>query len=438
MEIPSLPTHVTTATRETALIIDKLQTGQPLQVKIVDQLANKHDVIIHLGNQLIAVKTNIPVTVGQTINVIVDRTPTELILNVKQPPQANQQIPLSLRHLLPKQTPVSDFHQPLGEVLAGINKQTVQSALTQSKELALQLLQLRRLANNIIHTLPKQKNITTAAGLKDAVQHSGVFLEPTLQKMLLDNKAALKNHSDNATTRHQLPLEHLATKALNQQSTELSRVDIKANLIKLIQLLNAWPNSTASQQKAQPQRLTQEAAPSSSVKPTVMTQQASAAQLFDQQIKALLNKTEGALSKITLNQLASSNIDNSTGRQTWQIEIPFLNQQATESVFLKIEQEDPSRKKTNETNPQWVVSLEMNPPKLGLIKNKLTLQNHQISSHFWAEQLETRQLIDRHLNTFKEQLNRANLKTDSIQLQEGPGPIMQNNKPSESILSEKA
>ena len=169
-----------------------------------------------------------------------------------------------------------------------------------------------------------------------------------------------------------------------------------------------------------------------------MTQQASAAQLFDQQIKALLNKTEGALSKITLNQLASSNIDNSTGRQTWQIEIPFLNQQATESVFLKIEQEDPSRKKTNETNPQWVVSLEMNPPKLGLIKNKLTLQNHQISSHFWAEQLETRQLIDRHLNTFKEQLNRANLKTDSIQLQEGPGPIMQNNKPSESILSEKA
>jgi len=450
LEIPSAPSNPILQTKESALVIDKLQTGQFLQAKIVDQLNNRSDVIIRLGNQLLKVKSDIPVTIGQTIKVLVEKTSSEVILKVKSPPQQNNLINSSLRQLLPKQTPVNDFQRPLSQLFASIDKQAIKSAIAQSKELAPQLIQIKRLAISILQALPDQKSITTRGGIKDAIQNSGVFLEPKLQQTLLENKAALKTNTGNSKVSQKLPIEQLpTTKTVSQHPSDPSRVDIKASLIKLITLLNAWPKiaPTQPQQTTEKPKKTQQTILNptlASLKPTVATLQSAAnkmpippLQLLDQQIKELINKTEGAISKITLNQLASSNIDNSTSRQTWQIEIPFLNQHATESIFLKIEKEAPHNQ-PNEMDPQWIVSLEMNPPKLGLIKNKLTLSNHRISSSFWAEESETRNLINQHLSSFKEQLSRANLKTDSIQLQKGAGPVIQNVKLADSILNEKA
>ncbi|MDF1690145.1 MAG: flagellar hook-length control protein FliK [Cycloclasticus sp.] len=107
-------------------------------------------------------------------------------------------------------------------------------------------------------------------------------------------------------------------------------------------------------------------------------------------------------------------------------------------MFLKIEQEDSPTTQDKDVEQKWTVSLEMNPPKLGLIKNKLSINNQQIDANFWAESPETKNLIQRHLSLFKEQLTRANLQPERIQVSNGPDPVIQPVKPSTSILSEKA
>ena len=80
----------------------------------------------------------------------------------------------------------------------------------------------------------------------------------------------------------------------------------------------------------------------------------------------------------------------------------------------------------------------MTPPKLGLIKNKLTLLQNQVNSSFWAENSNTNALILEHLGLLRERLKRANLNPDKIKVLAGPGPNLQDIKPSSAILNEKA
>ena len=159
-------------------------------------------------------------------------------------------------------------------------------------------------------------------------------------------------------------------------------------------------------------------------------------QRLNLQTLELLTKAEGALAKITLNQLANAVPDNTT-RQSWQLEIPFYNGQNQEAMFIKIEQED-STKNANSTENQWTVSLEMNPPNLGLIKNKLTLVDEQISSHFWTENNATGQLLRDHINILKERFHASNLTTKTLDVQTSNEPDFKSTPSANTILSEKA
>ena len=274
--------------------------------------------------------------------------------------------------------------------------------------------------------------MTSSEGFKNALQSSGVFLEPKLRQALLANNTASEKVT-NDIKNHLIPNQN--SFLTNKQSAiSFTQVDLKSNLIKLIQLLKAWPKATVNT----PQPTGQNPLPIPSKSPVSIAQTINPALLLENQIKELINKTEGTVAKITLNQLASSHTENTGNRQTWQVEIPFLNHHASESVFLKIEQEDSPTTQDKDVEQKWTVSLEMNPPKLGLIKNKLSINNQQIDANFWAESPETKNLIQRHLSLFKEQLTRANLQPERIQVSNGPGPVIQPVKPSTSILSEKA
>ena len=461
MEIPTNPSSPILDAGKVSVAINKLQTGQSLQATVIEKLPNKTDVILRLGSQLVQVKSDIPVTVGQSIKVLVERTATELILKAQPPNQQTSIINTSLRQLLPKQSPVNEFQQPLIQVFTRITKQTITTASSVSADLPSQLLQIKRLTRNILQSLPSQKNIITTEGFKKALQNSGVFFEAKLQQALADSKTTSNNPISNpknlfkASPGQAQSTQNTSTTTLSpksQQPLVTINTDLKANLIKLIHLLKAWPKAsqfasqaTSTQQTPPQLPLAKPAAPlqtfSSTASQTTAQPQNSAqlaAQALDSQIKELMSKADGAISKLSLNQLASSNAESNTTRQTWQIEIPFLNQHASESVFLKIQQEEPSDKLSKKADKQWTVSLEMNPPKLGLIKNKLTLNNQHISSSFWAESAETRELIHQHLSVFKDQLFRANLKPEKIQVRSGSGPTVQETKPNAPILSEKA
>jgi len=432
LEIPRNFTNPLLDTGKPTLSLDKLQTGQSTYAKIVDQLPNKTDIILRIGKQTLQAKTEIPVTVGETVKVTVEKTASELILKVKPPAQQTSIIDSNLRQLIPKQTAVIEFQQTLKQVFTSINQLTFTSQNTQPQELASQSAQLKRLAISILQTLPSRQDLTSSEGFKSALQNSGVFLESKLRQAQLASNSTLETNNH---VIKKLPLgSQNALLTSSQPPIGFTQVDLKSNLIKLIQLLKSWPKMpprTSQQVSANPLLI-----PNKS--PVTVAQATNPALALENQIKELMSKTEGAVAKITLNQLASSNIEHTGNRQTWQIEIPFLSNQSSESVFLQIEREDAPNAQHKEEEQKWTISLEMNPPKLGLIKNKLSLKKQHVNADFWAENPETRGLIQQHLDVFKKQLIRANLQPEHIQASNGTGPIIQKLQPSTAILSEKA
>ncbi|MBQ0790437.1 MAG: flagellar hook-length control protein FliK [Cycloclasticus sp.] len=431
--------------------LDKIQTGQVLYARVIEQLPTKNEVVIRLGEHTLIAKSDIQHTIGQTLKVLVEKTANELILKTPAPVTREDTISSTLRQLLPKQNPIGEFQRPLHHLLTSINSLSSSSTTLQTAPIAAQLSQLKSLSIDLLSSMPNKDVLTSSQGLKTAIQHSGVFLEPKLAKIALDLKTSLNANPKATLQSDETKISSTASalnNAANTTNTAISRVDLKANLIKLIQLLQSWPKPSTTQltqQNTPPQTtavlktldslITQNQVLTQTNNPAVNPRLIPPA--LDKQFNELILKAEGALAKITLNQLTSVTPENSTTRQSWQLEIPFFNQQLTDSIFLTIER-DASSKKKQTTEPVWTVSLEMNPPKLGLIKSKITLTNNKITSNFWTEDPTTRTLIHDHLTLLKDQFKRADLEAENIQVFSGPGPTIQAVKPSVFIFNEKA
>ncbi|MEH6504230.1 MAG: flagellar hook-length control protein FliK [Cycloclasticus sp.] len=450
MEIPGNQINQLLEVGKSNVTIDKLQTGQTVYAKVVEQLPDKNQLIIRLGNQLLQAKSDVQVNVGQTLKVLVEKSAGNLTLKVPTPAQPVDLVNATLRQLLPKQAPINEFQQPLKAVLTSINKLSSSQSTSQQSLLTPHLTALKTLTPTLLQPLTNKESISSPNGLRTAIQNSGIFLESKLQQALNNAKAPLMITPDNGKPINKSvfsnqPLDSpILTKATQLAGSAVVGVDLKANLVRLIQVLKSWPKQIAStpqqtqtsQQQAPPLPLVKTQAPLLQT-PGQTTPPPVIAQTLDNQLRDLISKTEGALSKITLNQLASTSPESSSARQNWQLEIPFFNNQTTESIFLKIEKEVIKKNRT-QAEQQWTISLEMSPPKLGLIKNKLTLFENQLNSSFWAENSNTNTLIREHLGLLRERLSRANLNPDKIKVLTGPGPNLQDIKSSSSILSEKA
>jgi len=405
LEIPSNQPVTSLEVNSPPLNLKNIKTGQHFYAEVISQSLSKQEIVLRLGNQLLNVKSSVNVATGQTIKVLAEQTPSELILKIPPPINQTESINKFLRLLLPKQAPIHEFQLPLNQVLASLNKQLFPAVEGQTNSSRAQQAEIKHLAANIIKELPNHNSIVNTAGLKKAIQNSGVFLESNLRQAISSGTPVIAEQ-------------------LLQQAKHIDAIqppDLKANLVKLIQLLKNWPTSPHTKQLAATKRVTP-------------------ALLLDAQVKALIEKSEGALSKITLNQLASTNTESSTStsRQTWQIEIPFLNNQQQESIFIKIEQEGSNNKKQRKNDRIWCVSLEMSPPKLGVIKSKLIFEGQKVSSTFWTDSIQTRLLIQQHLSLLEEQFKRAGIDLEKAHVQQGSGVSIQKAKPSTPILNEKA
>jgi len=441
LEIPSNFNIALGDTAKSGLTLNKLQSGQQVYVDVVEQLPSKNTVILRIGTQLIQAKTDIALSTGQTLKVLVEKSNDGIILKLPAKLQQADTINASLRRLLPKQAPVSGFQAPLIKTLSTIHQQSTSPTTSHPK-----YEQLRLLSNDIIRALGNNKQLSSSHGLKRAILNSGILLEAKLLQRLNTNTAKPSLVSK----------QGLVDKILmgKQEAAGFQQADLKANLNKLLKLLQSWPKQTtpSMQQRSSTQQaviqqqmagmkasITNPALPFLKKAVNKAARQSTViAPNIDQQIKDLLSKTEGALSKITLNQLASANTDSTSPRQVWQLEIPIFHHQSTESIFLKIERDETSSKASAKSKQQWTISVEMTPPKLGLIRNKLTLANNQVSANFWAEQDDTRQLIQQHLEVLRKQFIRAKLDAKTIQVQQGSGPTFQHIKSSSRIFNEKA
>lgn len=245
MEIPKHHISPVTDSNKAALGLNKIQTGQVLYARVIEQLPTKNEVLIRLGEHTLVAKSDIQHTVGQTLKVLVEKTAHELILKIPLPATREDTISSSLRQLLPKQNPVGDFQPPLQQLLTSINKLSNSATTSQTAATAPQLSQLKTLSIDLLNSLPSRDVLASSQGLKSAIQNSGVFLEPRLAQIVSNLKIALSTSSEGSKVTlkpgdAKPSIEPSAlNKAVSATDTAVSRVDLKANLIKLIQLLQS-------------------------------------------------------------------------------------------------------------------------------------------------------------------------------------------------------
>jgi len=176
-----------------------------------------------------------------------------------------------------------------------------------------------------LNTLLAKDELMTADGVKQAVANSGVFLEAKLA--------------------HQLSPQG----------------DMKGQLLALADALQKTSLPKANE----------------SGLPPILANTAIA-----DQNQALLAKTEGAIARIVLDQLASLP-QNNEAQATWQVSIPFTDGSHTDNVSLNIKREE----NHNPAQPQanWSVVLELNPPGFGPLHCKISLVDDKVDTYFWSD-----------------------------------------------------
>ncbi|RLA23630.1 MAG: hypothetical protein DRQ61_03400, partial [Gammaproteobacteria bacterium] len=154
------------------------------------------------------------------------------------------------------------------------------------------------------------------------------------------------------------------------------------------------------------------------------------------ELRELIGKTEGAVAKIVLDQLASLPKEESL-KQSWQLELPFLSGGTqTDSLKLTITQEDVNS--SSEKEASWSVVLEITPPGLGTIYSKIILNGNQVDSYFWSEDAVVCDLIENHLNDLAKRLSSVGLETGQLGTRNGKPVEADCPKSEEQLVSERA
>jgi len=345
-------------------ILAQLQTGYTLDAVVTAKLAENSFVLKLSGGQLLRAQTPNVLELGQILKLEVIKAGTvpelkiivpERIALVEQPV-----VTLALRQFLPKQQSLTDFAVSLRQIatLTAGKSDPVSTAINQA-----------------LGALLSRDELVSAEGVKRGISNSGVFLEAKLAILPLTLQGDLKGHL--------LTLLDALQKVLSDQNTSSSTEKIQP----------ATAQATDS-------------APAKTV-PNVF------AEAID---KTLFNKTEGAIARIVLDQLASLP-QNDDQQNLWQLEIPFTDSHHTDCVKLKINRESKANQASDQAN--WSVVLELNPPGLGALHSRISLIGDVIDTYFWSDQQTTTALVQEHLDLLSTRYTQAGLTVGQLNALEG-------------------
>ena len=161
---------------------DNLVAGQQLTATVAAVNSETGEITLNINNTQVTVKTLLQLTVGQSLQLTVAQSSLNKV--TLQLPQSlidalTQQN--ALREALPKQQPLTDFL---------IQLKSLTSKTTPRIQLPEKLIQLTK---NIVDNLPTPNQLSTAKGLKQAIQQSGIFLEKKLSTIIQNQPSKFIN-----------------------------------------------------------------------------------------------------------------------------------------------------------------------------------------------------------------------------------------------------
>ncbi|WFC63141.1 flagellar hook-length control protein FliK [Pseudomonas sp. REST10] len=267
---------------------------------------------------------------------------------------------------------------------------------------------LRGSIDKLLGALPDSSQLSTAKGLAQALESSGVLLEA---KLLQGQTAALPQ-------------------------------DLKANLLRLIaQLMPQLPggaSALAGLQNALNQNLPTLARQLLGVNATggSARQQALTFPLpsrllqnmdGEADLETLLKLAAAAVSRLQTHQLSSlaqTQVDaNGNLVTTWQLELPMRHQQEVIPLQVKLQREDSGKaEKAEQKDTLWKVELAFELDHLGPLQVRAQLLRGSLSSQLWAERADTTQLINAELGHLRERLQAAGLEVGELACSLGMPP----------------
>lgn len=268
---------------------------------------------------------------------------------------------------------------------------------------------MRPSIEKLLGMLPDGGQLSTAKGLAQAMENSGLFLE---------------------------------AKLLGGQANALPQ-DLKANLLRLVaQLLPNLPTGAAALQAANAGGALAQALPAfvrnalGNLGQNNLRQQALSFPLpsrllqamgEDADLEALLKLAAAAISRLQTHQLSSLAQTQTTPEgnllTTWQLELPMRNQQEIVPLQVKLQHEEQaSNGKKEQKESLWRVELAFDLEPLGPLQVQAQLMQGSFSSQLWAERATTAELVDHELGHLRDRLLAAGLEVGDLACRQGVPP----------------
>ncbi len=155
---------------EAQIKLESLKVGQQLLARVLAVQSNGN-VSLQLNNAILNAQTNLPLTQGQTLSLLIAQLGKQIVL--KPSAQSSKQLILNqaMREVLPQQ-------KPLNELFTALKKQ-----LKPDRNAARIIpTPISQMIKQVIQSLPAAKDISNAQGLKKAMLSSGPLLEKNIVK----------------------------------------------------------------------------------------------------------------------------------------------------------------------------------------------------------------------------------------------------------------
>lgn len=302
--------------------------------------------------------------------------------------------------------------------------------------------QVQNAVRQVLQQVATPAQLTTAKGVEQAVQRSGLFLEPNLTQ-LADLLKSSQGGQTPATARGDsgaipnasapLPqpalaklLSALAALPLTPGAPPLPGADLKAALINLlVNVQQHLPPAALKTLTLPPGPWAQGMGPPPGGFP--LPPRATQALAESPDLGSLLRLTAALLSRIQHHQLQSLGqsqtfADGST-QTIWQLEIPLRDGQQFNHVQVRIQRDDePASKKTSEQTPFWEVRLAFSLDHLGALQAIAKLYKGRVNTQFWAEQPNTLSLLNGEVTLLRDRLLAKGLDVGELSCHKGTPP----------------
>ncbi len=381
--------------------------GQILQAVVLAR-TSPASAVLGIDGAKVSVRTELALVPGQTLRLRVEGLGKTAMLRLTAP---GQPMPLDVRAIalksaLPQQV-------PLAQILRSV------AVLTQPGQAAAVPAPVVRAAHQLLGPVPSLAATISPAGLRQAVQDSGVFLEAKLAA------AALRS----------IPVS-FAT-------------DLKARLLRFVSALRsdagAPPGSTAARSTpSAPPALSSHARPGTTGSPTSARPGGDSAKAADPTPPSttkvfepgrMIAEAEGALARIQVHQLGAVKVADAPVA-VWRMELPMMVARELQTIHVRIERDASAAEEP--ADPAWAVDVRVNLGARGDLAARVSYVGGVISTALWAEESTTAELIAGRLDELRRDLADAGLSVGSVHCWPGRPPPPEEDRIGAALLEVRA